>query len=354
VVAKDFTEAQPEEYALIPSPATGEPGSLTAPRSFNMMFQTNVGAMTDASSVAYLRPETAQGMFVDFKSVVDTGRVKLPFGIAQIGKSFRNEITPRNFIFRSREFEQMEMEYFISEDADWSKCHQDWIQWCKDWLLSIGLPESHLSLYDHPKAKLAFYSKGTVDIMFRYPFGVQELWGIAARGNYDLTQHATASGKPMDYFDEASKKKFVPHVIEPAVGVDRILLAVLCAGYAEEDVKDEKGNVEKRTVLRLSPRIAPVKVAVLPLLKNKDLLTARARELYKKLQRRYAVFYDETAAIGRRYRRQDEIGTPWCVTIDFDTIEKPGDTFTLRDRDTMQQRRVTEAELFALLEEHVY
>ena len=353
VVAKDLTEARPDEIPLIPSPATGEPGSLTPPRSFNMMFQTNVGAMTDASSVAYLRPETAQGMFVDFKNVVDTGRVKLPFGIAQIGKSFRNEITPRNFIFRSREFEQMEMEYFISEDADWAQCHEAWIAWCEAWLKSIGLPDSHLSRYAHPKEKLAFYSKGTVDIMFRYPFGVQELWGIAARGNYDLTQHATASGKPMEYFDEATKKKFVPHVIEPAVGVDRILLAVLCAGYAEEDVTDDKGNVEKRTVLRLSPRIAPVKVAVLPLLKNKELLTARAKELYKKLQRRYAVFYDEAGAIGRRYRRQDEIGTPWCVTIDFETIEKDG-SFTLRERDSMQQKRITEADLFQLLEEQVY
>ncbi len=354
VVAKDLTEAREDEIALIPSPATGEPGSLTAPRAFNMMFQTNVGAMTDGSSVAYLRPETAQGMFVDFKNVVDTGRVKLPFGIAQIGKSFRNEITPRNFIFRSREFEQMEMEYFIHEDADWSKVHEEWIAWCEAWLKSIGLPDSHLSRYAHPKEKLAFYSRGTVDIMFKYPFGVQELWGIAARGSYDLTQHANASGKPQEVFDEATKKKFVPHVIEPAVGVDRIFLAVLCAGYAEEAVTDEKGNTETRTVLRLSPRIAPVKVAVLPLLKNKEVLVARAQALYKKLQRRYAVFYDETAAIGRRYRRQDEIGTPWCVTIDFDTIEKPGDTFTLRDRDTMQQRRVTEAELFALLEEQVY
>lgn len=354
VVAKDLTEAREDEIALIPSPATGEPGSLTAPRAFNMMFQTNVGAMTDGSSVAYLRPETAQGMFVDFKNVVDTGRVKLPFGIAQIGKSFRNEITPRNFIFRSREFEQMEMEYFIHEDADWSKCHQEWIEWCRQWLLSVGLPASKLSLYEHKKEKLAFYSRGTTDIMFEYPFGVQELWGIAARGSYDLTQHANASGKPQEIFDEATKKKFVPHVIEPAVGVDRIFLAVLCAGYAEEAVTDEKGNTETRTVLRLSPRLAPVKVAVLPLLKNKEVLVARAQALYKKLQKRYAVFYDETAAIGRRYRRQDEIGTPWCVTIDFDTIEKPGDTFTLRERDSMQQRRVTEAELFALLEEHVY
>jgi glycyl-tRNA synthetase len=353
VQPRDMTEAKPEEIALIPSPATGEPGSLTAPRSFNMMFQTNVGAMTDGSSVAYLRPETAQGMFVDFKSVVDTGRVKLPFGIAQIGKSFRNEITPRNFIFRSREFEQMEMEYFIHEDADWAKCHQEWIAWCQAWLLSIGLPESHLSLYAHPKEKLAFYSKGTVDIMFKYPFGVQELWGIAARGNYDLTQHATASGKPMEYFDEATKKKFVPHVIEPAVGVDRILLAALCAAYAEEDVKDEKGNVEKRTVLRFSPRLAPVKVAVLPLMKNKPELVDVAEKLYRRLKRKWNVFYDESGAIGRRYRRQDEIGTPWCVTIDFETIEKDG-TFTLRERDTMQQKRINEADLFALLEEKVY
>jgi glycyl-tRNA synthetase len=353
VSPRDMTEAQPEEIALIPSPATGEPGSLTPPRAFNMMFETNVGAMRDASSVAYLRPETAQGMFVDFKNVVDTGRVKLPFGIAQIGKSFRNEITPRNFIFRSREFEQMEMEYFIHEDADWAKCHEEWISWCEAWLKSIGLPESHLSRYAHPKEKLAFYSKGTVDIMFKYPFGVQELWGIAARGNYDLGQHATASGKPQEIFDEATKKKFVPHVIEPAVGVDRIFLAVLCAAYAEEDVTDEKGNVEKRTVLRLSPRIAPVKVAVFPLVKNKDALVGRARELYVKLKRKYAAFYDETGNIGKRYRRQDEIGTPWCVTIDFDTIEKDN-LFTLRDRDTMTQKRVNEAELFALLEERVY
>ncbi|MBI3884434.1 MAG: glycine--tRNA ligase [Opitutae bacterium] len=351
---KDFTEATEAEIALIPSPATGEPGSLTPPRSFNMMFQTNVGAMSDASSVAYLRPETAQGMFVDFKNVVDTTRVKLPFGIAQIGKSFRNEITPRNFIFRSREFEQMEMEYFIHEDADWAQCHEEWIVWCENWLRSIGLPDSHLSRYTHPKEKLAFYSRGTVDIMFKYPFGVQELWGIAARGSYDLTQHAAASGKPQEIFDEATKKKFTPHVIEPAVGVDRILLAVLAAGYAEEDVTDDKGNVEQRTVLRLSPRIAPVKVAVLPLLKNKEPLTARARALHAKLRRRYAVQYDDGGAIGKRYRRQDEIGTPWCVTIDFDTIEKPGDTFTLRERDSMQQRRITEAELFALLDEQVY
>lgn len=353
VQPRDMTEARPEEIALIPSPATGEPGSLTPPRAFNMMFETHVGALRDGSSVAYLRPETAQGMFVDFKNVVDTGRVKLPFGIAQIGKSFRNEITPRNFIFRSREFEQMEMEYFIHEDADWARCHREWIDWCRNWLVSVGIPETHLSEYNHPKEKLAFYSRGTTDIMFRYPFGVQELWGIAARGDYDLTQHAKASGIPQVIFDEATKKKFTPHVIEPAVGVDRIFLAILCSAYAEEDVPDEKGNVEKRTVLRFHPRIAPVKVAVFPLLKNKPELVQRAQELYRKLKRRYAVFYDEGGAIGRRYRRQDEIGTPWCVTIDFETIEKDG-TFTLRERDSMKQVRIGEAELFALLEEKIF
>jgi glycyl-tRNA synthetase len=354
VAPRDMTEAKPEEIALIPSPATGEPGSLTPPRAFNMMFETFVGPMRDSSAVAYLRPETAQGMFVDFKNVVDTGRVKLPFGIAQIGKSFRNEITPRNFIFRSREFEQMEMEYFIHPDADWLKCHEEWLAWCKNWLVSIGLPESHLSLYEHPKEKLAFYSRRTVDIMFKYPFGVQELWGIAARSDYDLQQHQKFSGVPQTWFDEATKQKVVPHVIEPAVGVDRILLAALCAAYVEDEAPDEKGKLEKRTVLRLSPRIAPVKVAVLPLLKNKEVLVGRAKALYQKLQRRYAVFYDDGGAIGRRYRRQDEIGTPWCVTIDFDTIEKPGDTFTLRERDSMKQTRITEAELFALLEEKIY
>ncbi len=354
VKVREFTEATAEEIPLIPSPATGEPGSLTPPRAFNMMFETNVGALKDASSVAYLRPETAQGMFVDFKNVVDTTRVKLPFGIAQVGKSFRNEITPRNFIFRSREFEQMEMEYFIHPDADWFACHEEWLKWCQAWLISIGLPESHLSLHEHPKEKLSFYSRRTVDIMFKYPFGVQELWGIAARSDYDLQQHQKFSGVPQVYFDEGTKAKVVPHVIEPAVGTDRIFLAVLASAYAVEDVKDEKGNVEQRTVLRLSPRIAPTKVAVLPLLKNKEALTNRAKALYAKLKRRYAVQYDDGGAIGKRYRRQDEAGTPWCVTIDFDTIEKEGDTFTLRERDSMSQRRITEAELFQLLEEHVY
>ncbi|MGH8019104.1 MAG: glycine--tRNA ligase [Opitutaceae bacterium] len=345
ITARDITEAKPEEIPLIPSPATGEPGSLTPPRAFNLMFETHVGALRDESSVAYLRPETAQGMFVDFKAVVDTGRVKLPFGIAQIGKSFRNEITPRNYIFRSREFEQMEMEYFIHPDADWFACHEAWLAWCLEWLVSIGIPREQLSLYEHPKGKLSFYSRRTVDIMFKYPFGVQELWGIAARSDYDLKQHAEHSGKPLEIFDEATKSKFVPHVIEPAVGVDRILLAVLCAAYYEDEVEGEK-----RSVLRFHPRIAPYKAGVFPLLKNKPPLVERARELYKKLKRKHNVFYDESGAIGRRYRRQDEIGTPWCVTIDFDTVEKDG-TFTLRDRDTLKQERITEEQLFAMLDE---
>ena len=349
VIVKDFTQATPEEIPLIPSPATGEPGSLTPPRSFNMMFQTYIGALRDDSAVAYLRPETAQGIFINFKNVLDTGRVKVPFGIAQIGKAFRNEINPRNFLFRSREFEQMEIEYFIAPDADWQKCHRDWIDAGFAWLESIGLPRALLSEYAHPKEKLSHYSKGTVDIMFKFPFGAQELCGFAARGDFDLSQHQKFSGKSMEYFDEVTKKKYVPHVVEPSLGVDRILLAALCAGYAEDEAPDEKGKLEKRVVLRLSPRLAPVKVAVLPLVKNKPALVAVAEQLHAKLQRKYAVFYDQSGAIGRRYRRQDEIGTPWCVTIDFDTLANG--TFTLRERDSMKQERIDEKTLFALLNE---
>jgi glycyl-tRNA synthetase len=314
-----------------------------------MMFQTYIGALRDDSAVAYLRPETAQGIFINFKNVLDTGRVKVPFGIAQIGKAFRNEINPRNFLFRSREFEQMEIEYFIAPDADWQKCHRDWIDAGFAWLESIGIPRTLLSEYTHPKEKLSHYSKGTVDIMFKFPFGVQELCGFAARGDFDLTQHQQFSGKSMEYFDEVAKKKYVPHVIEPSLGVDRILLAALCAGYAEDEAPDEKGKLEKRVVLRLSPRLAPVKVAVLPLVKNKPELVAVAEQLHAKLQRKYVVFYDQSGAIGRRYRRQDEIGTPWCVTIDFDTLANG--TFTLRDRDSMKQERIEEKTLFALLDE---
>ncbi|HUA69167.1 MAG TPA: glycine--tRNA ligase, partial [Candidatus Saccharimonadales bacterium] len=339
----------PEEIPLIPSPATGEPGSLTAPRAFNMMLQTYVGALRDESAVAYLRPETAQGMFADFKAIVDTGRVKIPFGIAQVGKSFRNEITPRNFIFRSREFEQMEMEYFISDEEDWAKWHRYWIDWCREWLIKAGIPAAQLSEYNHPKEKLSHYSKGTTDIMFQFPFGVQELWGIAARGNFDLSQHAKFSGVPLEYFDDVAKRKYVPHVVEPAVGVDRIMLAILCSAYCEDEAPDEKGKMETRVVLKFHPRVAPIKVAIFPLLKNKPELVAKAKEVRDLLRPHMNIFYDEAGAIGRRYRRQDEIGTPFCLTIDFDTLGEKGDalkdTVTLRDRDSMKQERVKISEL---------
>ncbi len=344
---KEYTEADPSEYEKIPSPATGESGSLTAPREFNLMFQTHVGALSDSTSVAYLRPETAQGIFANYKNIVDTGRVKIPFGIAQIGKAFRNEITPRNFIFRSREFEQMEMEYFISPDADWETCHREWIDWCKSWLNSVGIPNEMMGEDVHPLEKLSHYSKGTTDITFKFPFGEQELWGIACRGNFDLTQHQEYSGKSMEIFDESTKSKYVPHVVEPALGVDRLFLAILTAAYCEDEI-----DGEKRTVMKFHPRIAPYKVAVLPLLKNKPELVERAQSLYEKLQRRHSAFWDASGAIGRRYRRMDEVGTPWCVTIDFDTLED--DTFTIRDRDTTEQKRIKEEELFSLLDEKLY
>lgn len=349
---KEYTEAKPEEYALIPSPATGKPGSLTEPREFKLMFETKVGPLADDSATAYLRPETAQGIFANYKNIVDTGRVKIPFGIAQIGKAFRNEITPRNFIFRSREFEQMEIEYFISPNADWKALHREWIDTCTNWLVSIGLPREGITEDIHPEDKLAFYSQATTDLMFQFPHGEQELWGIACRSDYDLKQHQEHSGKSMTIFDEAAKEKYVPHVIEPSLGVDRTLLAVLSAAYCEDEVANDKGKVEKRTVLKFSPKIAPVKAAIFPLLKNKPELVERAQALYKRLQRRWNVFYDASGAIGRRYRRQDEIGTPFGITIDFDTIEKDG-TVTLRDRDTCEQRRVTEDELIKFLEEQI-
>ena len=349
---KEYTEAKPEQYELIPSPATGKPGSLTEPREFKLMFETKVGPLADDSAAAYLRPETAQGIFANYKNIVDTCRVKIPFGIAQIGKAFRNEITPRNFIFRSREFEQMEIEYFISPSADWKTLHREWINTCTDWLVSIGLPRDGISEDIHPEDKLAFYSQATTDLMFQFPHGEQELWGIACRSDYDLKQHQEHSGKSMTIFDETTKEKYLPHVIEPSLGVDRTLLAVLSAAYTEDEVPNDKGRVEKRILLKFSPKIAPIKVAVFPLLKNKPELVEVATKLYKKLQRRWNVFYDASGAIGRRYRRQDEIGTPFGITIDFDTIEKDG-TITLRDRDTCEQRRVTEDELIKFLEEQI-
>lgn len=347
VVLKEITEATDEERELIPSPATGNPGTLTAPREFNLMFSTMVGAMSDDSSKAYLRPETAQGIFVNFKNVVDTGRVKLPFGIAQIGKAFRNEITPRNYIFRSREFEQMEIEYFISDDdAVWREQHESWIQRSWDWLVNIGLRKELLTRDIHPQEKLAHYSRATTDIMFQFPFGVQELQGIAARGCFDLEQHQKGSGKSLEFFDEGSKRKFIPHVIEPSIGVDRLFLALICSAYDEDEV-----DGEVRTVLRFHPRMAPIKAAVFPLVKNKPELVEKAEKLYWSLKRKWNVAYDGSGAIGRRYRRMDEVGTPYGITVDFQSLED--DTVTVRDRDTTEQVRMPISEIKSYLESKI-
>ncbi|MEY2482844.1 MAG: glycyl-tRNA synthetase [Verrucomicrobiota bacterium] len=325
---------------------------LTEPRAFNLMFKTFVGATEDDESVTYLRPETAQSIFVQFKNVLDTARKKLPFGIAQIGKAFRNEINPRNYIFRSREFEQMELEYFCRAEEG-----MKWLEYWKEERIkfyeNIGIARDKLHVLTVPDADRAFYSKGTYDIEYEFPFGRQELEGVAYRTDYDLKQHQEASGKPLDYFDEETKQRFIPHVVEPSAGVDRTVLALLCEAYDEETVTDEKGKSETRIVMRFHPRIAPVKVGVFPLLKNNEQLVAKAREIVASLRAHMNVFYDETGAIGRRYRRQDEAGTPFGVTVDFETLgEKDAalrDTVTLRERDSMKQERVKIADLLQLL-----
>ncbi len=348
VELRPFDELSPSEQKLVPSPATGTVGTLTEPRDFNMMFETNVGALRDASSVAYLRPETAQGIFANFKNIIDTGRVKVPFGIAQIGKAFRNEITPRNFIFRSREFEQMEIEYFIPPDEDaWSGYHREWINTRMSWFGSIGLTPDFLGEEVHPSHKLAHYAKACTDITFKFPFGEHELEGIAARGNFDLTQHQEHSGKNLEFFDEGRKEKYLPHVIEPSLGVDRTFLAVICSAYQIDEVEGEK-----RTVLKFHPRVAPIKAGIFPLVKNKPELVDRARKLFHRLQRKWNVIYDQGGAIGRRYRRADEVGVPFGLTIDFETIEGDG-TITLRDRDSTEQIRLSEDEAMVYLEEKI-
>lgn len=340
---RELVEASPEELALIPSPGSGVVGDLTPPRDFNLMFATQVGALQGSASTAFLRPETAQGIFVNFKNVREVARAKVPFGIAQIGKAFRNEITPRNFIFRSREFEQMEIEYFIAPGDDvWPEQHAQWIENMKDFLLSIGLREDLMGYEVHAADKLAHYAKACTDITFRFPFGEQELLGVAARGNFDLTQHQEASGKSLEYFDEALKEKYLPHVIEPSCGVDRLFLALLSSAYAVDEIAGEQ-----RSVLRFHPSVAPIKVAVFPLVKNKPAIVDKARSIFTKLQRRYNVVWDTSGAIGRRYRRMDEAGTPFCVTVDFDSVED--DTVTLRDRDTTEQVRIPITELYQLL-----
>jgi glycyl-tRNA synthetase len=316
---------------------------LTESRAFNLMFKTYVGATEDESSVTYLRPETAQAIFVQFKNVLDVSRKKLPFGIAQIGKAFRNEINPRNFTFRSREFEQMELEYFCRAEEG-MKLLEYWKEERLKFYENIGIQRDKLHVLTVPDEERAFYSKGTYDIEYDFPFGRQELEGVAYRTDYDLSQHQKASGKSLEYFDEETKQKFIPHVVEPSAGVDRTVLALICEAYSEDEAPDDKGKMESRIVLRFHPRIAPVKCAVFPLLKNKEELVAKAKEIVDLLRPHMFVFYDESGAIGRRYRRQDEIGTPFGITVDFETLGEKDpalrDTVTLRERDSMKQERV--------------
>ena len=312
-------------------------------RKFNLMFKTFQGVTEDSTSTLYLRPETAQGIFVNFKNIARTTRKKIPFGVAQIGKSFRNEITPGNFIFRIREFEQMELEFFCKPgtDLEW---FEYWRAYCRKWLLDLGINEEHLRLRDHDKDELCFYSKATTDFEFLFPFGWGELWGVADRTDYDLTQHSEHSGQPMDYFDPETNEKYIPYVIEPSLGADRVLLAFLCDAYDEET--DEKGDT--RTVMHFHPALAPFKAAVLPLSKK---LSEKATEIYSELSKDFMIDFDDAGSIGKRYRRQDEIGTPICITYDFDSLED--NCVTVRDRDTMEQKRIPVSELKAYIAEAV-
>ena len=326
----------------IPCPNCGKT-NFTDIRKFNLMFKTSQGVTEDKKSEIYLRPETAQGIFVDFKNVLRTSRKKIPMGIAQIGKAFRNEITPGNFIFRTREFEQMEMEFFCKPgtDLEWFKY---WKDYCENWLLSLGMKKENIRLRDHSKEELVFYSKATTDIEFNFPFGWGELWGIADRTDYDLSRHMEHSKQDLTYQDLETKEKYIPYVIEPSLGADRVVLAFLCNAYEEEEIAE--GDV--RTVLHLHPSLAPYKVAILPLSKK---LSEKANNVYDKLSKKFMCDYDETGSIGKRYRRQDEIGTPFCVTIDFDTLED--ETVTIRDRDTMEQIRLKIDELENWVEEKI-
>ena len=313
-------------------------------RSFNLMFKTFQGVTEDATSQIYLRPETAQGIFVNFENVQRTTRKKLPFGIAQIGKSFRNEITPGNFIFRVREFEQMELEFFCKPgtDLEWFAY---WKEFCKNWLLGLGIKEDRLKLRDHDPEELCFYSNATTDFEYKFPFGWGELWGIADRTDYDLKAHTKVSGKNLEYTDPVTQEKYVPYVIEPSLGVERMVLALLCNAYEEQDL----GNGDSRVVMHFHPAIAPIKVAVLPL--QKKALGDKSMEIYRALSKKFPCTYDETGSIGKRYRRQDEIGTPLCVTVDFDTLED--NSVTVRDRDTMEQVRISIEELPAYVEKYI-
>jgi glycyl-tRNA synthetase len=326
----------------IPCPSCGKT-DFTPVRKFNLMFKTHQGVTEDSGTELYLRPETAQGIFVNFKNVVRSTRRKLPLGIAQIGKSFRNEITPGNFIFRTREFEQMELQFFCRPGED-DKWFDYWRNFCKEWLLSLGIKQEKLRTRDHDKEELSHYSKATTDFEFLFPFGWGELWGVANRTDYDLTAHQNHSGVNLEYIDPVTNERFIPYVVEPSLGVDRMLLVFLCNAYEEEALEKDS-----RTVLRLHPALAPYKACVLPLQKNK--LGDKAREVKDELSKYFAVDYDESGSIGRRYRRQDEIGTPFCITVDFDTLED--DTVTVRDRDSMEQVRIKIDKLKNFIEEKI-
>ena len=322
-------------------------GELTEARLFNLMFRTFVGPTEDSAAMTYLRPETAQGIFVNFLNVVNSSRIKVPFGIAQIGKAFRNEITPRNFTFRTREFEQMEIEFFCQPgtDEDW---YRHWVAERKKWYASLGMREENLRFREHAKEELAHYARGCTDVEYKFPFGWGELEGIANRTDFDLKAHMEGSGKDMSYFDDESKQRYVPYVIEPSAGADRSTLAFLCDAFAEDQAPDEKGEMQTRTVLRFHPRLAPIKVAVFPLVK-KDGMPEKATAIYHALRKRMSAFYDEKSAVGRRYRRQDEAGTPFCVTVDSQTLQD--DTVTVRQRDAMTQSRIPAAGIVAWLQD---
>ncbi len=340
-----WTNEQMEEYIRenkIPCPICGN-SDFTGVRKFNLMFKTFQGVTEDSTSTVYLRPETAQGIFVNFKNVQRTTRAKVPFGIGQIGKSFRNEITPGNFIFRVREFEQMELEFFCKPgtDLEWFNY---WKEHCKNWLYGLGIKEENLRLRDHDKEELCFYSRATTDFEFRFPFGWGELWGVADRTDYDLNCHQRVSGENMDYVDPVTNERYIPYVVEPSLGVERMFLAVLSNAYDEEEV-----DGDTRVVLHLHHALAPYKVAVLPLQKKQ--LGDKATEIYRTLQKHFPCTYDESASIGKRYRRQDEIGTPFCVTVDFDTIDD--DTVTVRERDSMAQIRMPVDKLVEYLEKEL-
>jgi glycyl-tRNA synthetase len=346
------TEQFPLTGPVNPCPHCG--GELTEPRQFNLMFQTNFGATGDA--IAYLRPETAQSIFVQYKNVLDSSRVKLPFGIAQIGKSFRNEVNPRNFIFRSREFEQMEVEYFCRPE-DGLRLTDEWLEARLKFYGEIGIPREKLHILDIPDGERAFYSQKTYDIEYEFPFGIQELEGVAYRTDYDLGVHEKHSGKPLLYFDEETKERFLPHVVEPSAGCDRTVLALICEAFDEEELVDEKGNKDMRTVLRFVPRMAPIKVGIFPLLKKNEEQVRICREIQATLQPWMNVFYDDGGNVGKRYRRQDEAGTPFCITADFDTIGENGEdlkgTVTVRHRDSMEQERIAIDALLPWLLERV-